>query len=201
MAFRNWRYICNCVLSILFLLSISFRAGASTELAQKHLKQFKVLTIAKGTFQQNKYFKILKKPIVSNGVIYFDQTQGLLWQTTKPVFSEMLIKENELLINDGNSTTSIDGASAISNIMLSAVTGNFKDLTERFTLSIASNNNCVQLTPVDDKLRAVIYQINLCGSEHLTDITIFEAMDNRTEISLQLSAINALPEEISAKFK
>lgn len=194
---------------IVFMQPVSAQNNTTGE---QFLAQFKTLSIASGTFTQRKYFKILKQPIISRGDIHLAKGLGLVWQTNTPVFSRLLLKNNELYSDDGQQPSKkIIGGDALANVLMNAMTGNMKALKAQFTLDKSAKSNCVSLIPIDKQLAKVIDTVLLCGKvttnniqtpkRLLDQVILFEHAGNRTEIDLVLAEQNILSEAIRAQLQ
>ncbi|SQD76649.1 outer membrane lipoprotein carrier protein LolA [Moritella yayanosii] len=174
------------------------------------LSQFKPLTIASGTFVQNKYFTILKNPITSTGELYLDQALGFVWHTSKPIASTMILKDDGLFsIDHRQQQTQINNATPIATVLMSALSGDLTALESQFSLAVtslttasltktvSSGRTCIELTPKDATIANVIRVIELCGKDTVEHVVLFETSGNRTEIELSLTAVDELPKAIS----
>ncbi len=189
------------ILGLTLLLSARVNA---TELSPSinSLAQFNPLTVATGTFVQNKFFTVLKNPISSTGNIYFDQKLGFIWETTQPIYSAMILKQDGLYSVDHlQQVKRIKNAGSIAAILMNAISGDVATLSKEFTLSENNKNQCVQLTPKNEVIAKVMRVIELCGSGTVEHLVLFETSGNRTEIDVTLSAINQLPEAARAQLQ
>ncbi|NQZ93588.1 MAG: outer membrane lipoprotein carrier protein LolA [Moritella sp.] len=173
------------------------------------LSQFKPLTIASGTFVQNKYFTVLKNPITSTGELYLDQALGFVWHTSKPIASTMILKDEGLFsIDHRQQQKQINNATPIATVLMSALSGDLAALESQFSLAVtslknaaltktaSSNQTCIQLTPKDATIAKVMRMIELCGKDTVEHLVLFETSGNRTEIELSLTAVDELPKAI-----
>ncbi|GIC76890.1 outer membrane lipoprotein carrier protein LolA [Moritella sp. F3] len=168
------------------------------------LSQFKPLTIASGTFVQNKFFTVLKNPVISTGELYLDQSLGFVWHTSKPIESTMLLKGDGLFtIDHRQQQTKINNATPIATVLMSALSGDLTALESQFSLAATSpakassaSQTCIELTPKDATIAKVMRVIELCGSETVEHLVLFETSGNRTEIALSLTAVDELPKAI-----
>ncbi|MDX2319229.1 MAG: outer membrane lipoprotein carrier protein LolA [Moritella sp.] len=172
------------------------------------LSQFKPLTIASGKFVQNKYFTVLKNPVISTGELYLDQSLGFVWHTSKPVVSTMLLKNDGLFsIDHRQQQTKIKNATPIAAVLMSALSGDLAALESQFSLAASSTNTaltktastsqtCIELTPKDETIAKVMRVIELCGEDTVEHLVLFETSGNRTEIALSLTAVAELPKAI-----
>lgn len=168
------------------------------------------VAIASGSFEQRKYFTVLKQPIRSQGELYFDVDKGLLWQTNKPVHSALILKNNSVFTEDGvNPAKELKGASSLSLMLLSIMSGDRAKITENFTITESKAVECRILTPKLAQLAKVMQSIELCvdnlqvdnelGLKHINRIVLREHSGNRTEIDVKLTTISALPESVRAR--
>jgi hypothetical protein len=168
----------------------------------KDLSQFKPLPVATGTFVQNKYFTVLKNPITATGEFFFDNELGFIWQTNKPIYSALLLKQDGLYSVDHlQQVKRVKNAGSIAAVLMNAISGDLTALQSTFTLSQNNDNQCVQLTPKDDVIAKVMRMIELCGTETVEHLVLFETSGNRTEIDVSLTAIDQLPEAMRAQLQ
>ena len=178
------------------------------------LSQFKPLTIASGSFVQNKYFTVLKNPITSTGELYLDQALGFVWHTSKPIASTMILKDDGLFsIDHRQQQKQINNATPIATVLMSALSGDLAALESQFSLAAtsltkasstkasltktaSSNQTCIELTPKDATIAKVMRVIELCGKDTVEHLVLFETSGNRTEIELSLTAVDELPKAI-----
>lgn len=168
------------------------------------LSQFKPLTIASGTFVQNKYFTVLKNPVISTGELYLDQALGFVWHTSKPIAATMLLnKEGLFAIDHRQQKQKINNATPIATVLMSALSGDLTALESQFSLAATSftktasaNQTCIELTPKDVTIAKVMRVIELCGNDTVEHLVLFETSGNRTEIELNLTAVAELPKAI-----
>ncbi|EDM68722.1 hypothetical protein PE36_02037 [Moritella sp. PE36] len=173
------------------------------------LSQFKPLTIASGTFVQNKYFTVLKNPITSTGELYLDQALGFVWHTSQPIASTMILKDEGLFsIDHRQQQKQINNATPIATVLMSALSGDLAALESQFSLAASSstkasltktassNQTCIELTPKDATIAKVMRVIELCGKDTVEHLVLFETSGNRTEITINLTAVDELPKAI-----
>jgi len=194
--------------TLVFIMSFPYYSHSEDTSPQKAwAKNITTFAIASGTFTQEKYFKVLKHPIRSAGEIHVDQSLGLIWQTNTPVFSSLILKNQQLFTHDGISPIKkIKGGNTLATVILQALTGNIEALNTQFTLE-TTERNCIQLVPKSSQLTQVIQAINLCSSTTLAQafildrITLLEHSGNYTKINFTLTAMNALSEAIRVQLQ
>ena len=163
------------------------------------LSQFKPLTVASGTIVQNKYFTVLKNPVTSTGELYLDQNLGFVWHTSKPIASTLLLKEDGLYsVDHRQQQKKINNATPIATVLMSALSGDVTALASEFTLAenVTANKTCIELTPKDVTIAKVMRVIELCGNDTVDHLVLFETSGNRTEIDINLTAVDELPKAI-----
>jgi len=169
----------------------------------EQLKQLTSLPLAKGTFEQRKYFTVLKQPIVSTGELHFDQELGLIWQTHYPISSVLRLKKSGLYMQDAVSAErEVKGAGTMTQVLMNALSGNVRALENEFSFQSSTQSTCISLLPKENLLANIMQTIDLCMVDNkLSSIVLFEHSGNRTEIDINLSALNELPEAISAQLQ
>jgi len=169
----------------------------------EQLKQLISLPLAKGTFEQRKYFTVLKQPIVSTGELHFDQELGLIWQTHYPISSVLRLKKSGLYMQDAVSAErEVKGAGTMTQVLMNALSGNVRALENEFSFQSSTQSTCISLLPKENLLANIMQTIDLCMVDNkLSSIVLFEHSGNRTEIDINLSALNELPEAISAQLQ
>ena len=182
----------------IFLLTASYSSLAENQVSERFL----VLDIASGTFVQKRYFKILSKPIVSEGQVFFDRNVGLIWQTISPVASTLTLKSDGLFTKSKISDKKqINSAKPLVDILMQAMSGNLEQLTQAFNITNLRSKECLKLTPIDNTFKAISSHIELCGKQVIDSIVLTEISGNKTEITMQLQKVDALPEAISAQLQ
>ena len=194
---------------LLSLISLILPANAENKVIAKEklLASFNRMPIASGTFKQRKYFAVLKQPILSQGTIFIDKKLGLIWQTTLPVYSQMILKPSGLYSDDGiNPIQKIKADNTLIKSLMYAMLGDINVLNEQFKTQLNETQYCLMLTPKKEQLARMIKLIKLCDHKKNTiksttkslveNITLFEHSGNRTEIDLTLTPLTLLPEAI-----
>lgn len=209
------QFFCLIALCTAMLSSQHVAANENDSAIAIEIMQFNQLPIASGNFIQRKYFTVLKQPIKSKGEVFFDVDLGLLWQTNQPLYSALILKNNRLFTQDSNSVIKeLKGASDLSVMLLSIMSGNNTKITENFTTVKHSRAGCINLIPNLTQLAKVMQKIELCQSNKSENeisgvedsilyeqIVLHEHSGNRTEIDLQLTSIVTLPEAIRARLQ
>jgi len=185
-------------LSYLFLLFIGSLSFTSTAAENESSAK----SLISGTFEQNKFFKILKQPIKSSGDFYLDQKLGFYWQTVKPVNSAIFLKSGELMEKDHHGNVkSIAGGGTLALVLIKAISGDIDALKNEFELLKHQDNDCLGLKPKQEVLRQAITKIEICGGLKPESIKLFESKGNKTEIQLIYHENAIMPEAIRAQLQ
>lgn len=190
-------------LSYLFLLIIVPLSFTSTVASNESLeKKLMKPNLISGTFEQNKFFKILKRPIKSSGDFYLDQKLGFYWQTIKPVNSAIFLKSGELMQKDHHGNVkSIAGGGTLATVLIKAISGDINALKNDFELLKHQANDCLELIPKQAVLRQAITKIEICDGVKPESIKLFESKGNKTEIQLTYHENTMMPEAIRAQLQ
>jgi len=205
----------SAVRIMFFVLIASFSSAVSAENNQATETQnlaLRAMPIASGNFVQRKYFKVLKHPIKSQGELHFDVSIGLLWQTNTPLHSALLLKPSGLFTENSNGVSQeLKGASAVSQILLSIMSGDSKKILQNFSVNDSDVEQCLSLTPTLTQLAKIIQTVQLCHLDNqstellqveaINHIVLHEHGGNRTEIDVQLTPIQVLPEAVRARLQ
>jgi len=148
-----------------------------------------------GTFTQLKYFKFLSKPIASTGLFVVNQ-QDVLWQTSSPVFSQVLIKpaaiHRRLALDKSYQILVQD--SQINQLLSALLTGNISEQDWQIT---AGENGCFKLLPKQQQMSQIFGHVSLCkNSDVLREVTLIDPQGNKTTIEMTLKKTQLTPQEL-----
>jgi len=159
---------------------------------QKKTKVIDAFKIEQGiaSFTQEKHFSFLSTPIKSTGVIKINQG-NVLWQVNTPVFSKLLIIDNQVWQQAQIKTqygideifNKVATHASIETLINTIFTGNIDE--EQWDASY-KNEHCVVLNPKDNVLSKAILALELCLDEIATirHVEITDAQKNITKIQL-----------------
>lgn len=143
-----------------------------------------------GRFEQDKFIKVLPKPLFSKGVFSYEEASGLDWLTQTPIVSRLVFNDQGIRQDvEGNTVWEIDGMQpavlSITRVMTGVLSGNWPVLNEYFEISGKADKNSWQLTltPKDEVITQLITSLSVSGEKSLKNLTLFEANGDRTEIS------------------
>ena len=121
----------------------------------------------------------------------------------------MILKDEGLFsIDHRQQQKQINNATPIATVLMSALSGDLAALESQFSLAVtslknasltktaSSNQTCIELTPKDATIANVMRVIELCGKDTVEHLVLFETSGNRTEIVINLTAVDELPKAI-----
>lgn len=167
-------------------------------------------TQGRGTFEQLKYFKFLKQPIVSKGVFAVARSK-VLWHTQSPVFSQILISQSGIFrrLDAAESYQMLVGNSPINQVLSSLLTGKI----ERDDWDIAMLNetesddasepneqhNCIELIPKSSQLSQLFTLVRLCqNSDKVRKISLVDLQGNNTDIVMTVQTTTLSQDELNS---
>jgi|GEM_PF-1960652 len=142
----------------------------------------------KARFNQRKYFKILPTPFESTGHYQYKANQ-FLWQTLTPIKSAFVIEQGTAFIVDatGNKVEQPQ-AQYFVQLLQAMITGDFNRLGQAFSFSASAQADCVDMSPLDHNIEQLFSAVTLCGQQRITQVSLFEATGNRTEIDFDYAS-------------
>ena len=152
------------------------------------LSAAKVLT---GNFVQRRYLRGLDRPLISNGDFLLAREQGILWRTTSPFASQIVLSASGMTVRDGERATHLSSAER------PALRAALEMLSALFALDIArladsfelygdeqADHWQVGLKPRDGGLAQVFEQAVISGARTVERIELSTAGGDRAEIEL-----------------
>ncbi len=163
-----------------------------------------------GNFVQVKTIQTNGRKLKSNGT-YIISTEGILWQTEKPVPSSLILTKNSVVQIAANGKKSVmDGRdnqmfANISETLSSVLSGDAAALRKNFNCDFTINNDgqwSVKLEPKDSTIASVMKTLVLSGTYQqyaiMTSLVMQEASDNE----IRYEFLNQkFPKELSADEK
>ena len=150
-------------------------------------------------FSQEKHLSIFSKTIDSQGTMAFKAPGNLRWTYTSPYSYEILIKNQEISINDGGKVNTFDLSSSekfseINGLILNSITGKILD-DERFTTTYHENATfqLVVLRPRAKEMSSLISEIHLFidpNKKQVSKIKIVESASDYTVIKFSNQILN-----------
>lgn len=161
-----------------------------SRIKQSHKLLLNKLAIAqgKGNFKQEKHFKFLSQPIVSDGQ-FIVKENAVLWETLTPVFTQLLVQEGIIYNRQSKQQPyspmiESDEFSALFSTIFSG-----KVNSEHWQLASQEDNpnQCLVLKPTQTRLQQIFQKLILCINDaHQREILLLDNNNNKTEIFMQL---------------
>lgn len=154
------------------------------------------------SFTQEKKFSFLSTPIKSSG-LFKVYNHNILWQVNRPVFSKLLIIDNEIW--QYNEVKTIDGIAnhyqkivthaSIETLIQTVFTGTINE--EQWDTTV-KNEQCLLLQPKDTLLAQAISLLELClGEKGEREVLITDTQKNTTKIVLTQTKNTLSDEDIN----
>lgn len=137
-------------------------------------------------FVQVKQLQGLPVPLTSRGYLQLEQ-DALLWHTTAPVDSKLLISSTGVSQWHQQQYVAIAGSEFVGQLMLAVLRQQHSFIAAHFALNKESDN-CTGLQPLQAPLDKLFRQITLCGEHNLDTLTLTELNGNVTQITLEHTA-------------
>ncbi len=151
-------------------------------------------------FVQTKHLQMLADQMVSQGRLYYQQSDKLRWQYTKPYDYTFVINGSQVIIRNGGRTDRIDASQSkvfreIARIMMNSVLGRNLADNRDFKTSIAASAEgwTATLVPLRKDMRRMFQTIRLSFDRRqaaVTRVEMTEQNGDRTVIELKNIKIN-----------
>jgi len=156
------------------------------------------ISSVRAEFIQTKHMKILAKPLVSKGIVYFKRPTSIRWEYLSPVKSILLMDNGKIRRFIEGETGLVEDTGAALQIMqfvLREITfwlsGNFNE-SPHFT-PVLKPGKTILLNPNDDSFSHIIQRIELKLSDTpgiINRVTIHESEDSYTEYKFTTTQLN-----------
>ncbi|WP_394694867.1 outer membrane lipoprotein carrier protein LolA [Pseudoxanthomonas japonensis] len=178
-------------------------AAAADPLAQVRAQVAQV-PVLRGEFAQEKQVAGFKNPLRSNGRFLLARDKGVLWTTTAPFPSEIVITQDRILSRqrDGSSRVEVDGKQqpglrSVNAMMFALMSGDMKALTSTFDVKEepAAGGWKMTLVPRSRQLAQAFTSVRLSGDRYVRDVELREANGDLTR--LRFSGMSEAPATLS----
>jgi hypothetical protein len=147
--------------------------------------------VLRGRFTHRRYIAELAAPLVSNGEFLIVRGQGIYWHTLEPFDSEFIITQRGISQRDeGTQTLALNadeqpGVRIVARIFLALLSMDVQSLTNSFQLFGDQSGATWQvgLRPIIPGISAIFREAVVSGSRQVDRVTLYEANQDRTEIS------------------
>lgn len=200
---RNYRflYIIVCMLAGVSLIFGKMSYAVEKDFEKLRQESAKIKTL-QADFIQNKFMKILSKPLVSEGRFYFVAPDSFRWEYFKPLKSIVIAYKNNTkryIYSEGKMVEDKTGGAQAMKIVLSEIAGWMNgrfDQNPSFKATVSKKGNtCIMLTPVGASMTGMIEKIEITISPKagtVKSVKIFEGPDNFTRIDFHNVKINSV---------
>jgi hypothetical protein len=178
-------------------------AMAADPLAQVRAQVAQV-PVLRGEFAQEKQVAGFKNPLRSNGRFLLARDKGVLWTTTAPFPSEIVITQDRILSRqrDGSRRVEVDGKQqpglrSVNAMMFALMSGDMKALTSTFDAKEepAAGGWKMTLVPRSRQLAQAFTSVRLSGDRYVRDVELREANGDLTR--LRFSGMSEAPAALS----
>jgi len=186
-------------------------AMAADPLAQVR-EQVAQVPVLRGEFTQEKQVAGFKNPLRSKGRFLLARDKGVLWSTSTPFPSEIVITQDRILSRqrDGSRRVEVDGRQqpglrSVNAMMFALMSGDMKALTSTFEVKgeRAASGWKMTLVPRSRQLAQAFTSVRLSGDRYVREVELREANGDLTR--LRFSGMSESPAMLSrdeaAKFE
>lgn len=174
--------------------------SAHAETMEHIVREAESIRTIQAAFVQSKHIKILNKPLISKGMLYFKKPDFLRWEYTVPIRSILMVqgekiqkfvwkKSENRFIRDAS--PHVESMRMVSEQMAMWLDGRFEE-NPAFDARL-SNDRTISLTPRNEGFSSVISRIDLYlsrSSSQIERVMIIESRDSYTEIRFEDQKIN-----------
>lgn len=178
-------------------------ARAADPLAQVRAQVAQV-PVLRGEFTQEKQVAGFKNPLRSNGRFLLARDRGVVWTTTAPFPSEIVITQDRILSRqrDGSRRVEVDGKQqpglrSVNAMMFALMSGDMKALTSTFEVKEEPVGQGWKMTlvPRSRQLAQAFTSVRLAGDRYVREVELREANGDLTR--LRFSGMNEAPSTLS----
>jgi len=148
--------------------------------------------VLQGDFEQVKTIAGFRNPLVSHGDFLVARGQGVLWHTTRPFESTLVVTKTRLFTRaaDGSTANAMDaqsepGLRQVNELIFALLAADLEALAERFTVegeAVGAQGWKLVLVPRDPQLARFIARATLEGGRNVDSVRIEEARGDATLI-------------------
>ena len=175
-------------------------------------EQVAQVPVLRGEFTQEKQVAGFKNPLRSKGRFLLARDKGVLWSTSTPFPSEIVITQDRILSRqrDGSRRVEVDGRQqpglrSVNAMMFALMSGDMKALTSTFEVKgePAASGWKMTLVPRSRQLAQAFTSVRLSGDRYVREVELREANGDLTR--LRFSGMSESPAMLSrdeaAKFE
>lgn len=197
----------------IILLSLIFSLTAMAAMTEKQQqdvinkinKAASELKTMSCSFTQTKYLSLLSDKMVSQGKMYYKQSNKLRWEYTSPYQYLFVFNGTQVYVGNKSRKDVIDTNTnkvfkEVARIMMSTVTGTALSNTNDFTTQVTDDDNyyIVTLVPKKKELKKMFSKIILYFNKMnymIAEVNIYEKNNDRTNIKMTNISTNGTVNE------
>ena len=174
-------------------------------------EQVAQVPLLRGDFTQEKQVAGFRNPLRSNGRFLLARDKGVVWTTTAPFPSELVITRDRILSRqrDGSRRVEVDGKQqpglrSVNAMMFALMSGDMKALTSTFEVKgePAATGWAVTLVPRSRQLAQAFTSVRLSGDRYVREVELREANGDLTRLRFSgMSETPALSRDEAARFE
>jgi outer membrane lipoprotein-sorting protein len=178
-------------------------ALAADPLAQVRAQVAQV-PLLRGDFAQEKQVAGFRNPLRSSGRFLLARDKGVVWTTTAPFPSEIVITQDRILSRqrDGSRRVEVDGKQqpgmrSVNAMMFALMSGDIKALTSTFEVKETPSGQGWKMTlvPRSRQLAQAFTSVSLSGDRYVREVELREANGDLTR--LRFSGMSEAPATLS----
>lgn len=183
--FRHPMRRTSAALALLLVTAITHAAGLDVDQLMQGLAQVRS---GQASFVEKKYIAMLDKSVESSGELLYSAPDRLEKRTLKPKPESMILDGDTLVIERGRQKHSLQlqdypELAAVIDSIRGTLAGDRKALERSYRLSVEGSVErwTLQLSPIDEKMQAVIKHIRIAGARQaVSSIEINRADGDRS---------------------
>nr|WP_298128471.1 outer membrane lipoprotein carrier protein LolA [uncultured Pseudoxanthomonas sp.] len=174
-------------------------------------EQVAQVPLLRGDFSQEKQVAGFRNPLRSNGRFVLARDKGVVWTTTAPFPSELVITRDRILSRqrDGSRRVEVDGKQqpglrSVNAMMFALMSGDMKTLTTTFEVKgePATSGWAMTLLPRSRQLAQAFSSVRLSGDRYVREVELREANGDLTRLRFSgMSETPALSRDEAARFE
>ncbi|WP_435998727.1 MULTISPECIES: outer membrane lipoprotein carrier protein LolA [unclassified Pseudoxanthomonas] len=199
----------NKIRGLVSAFALALMAGgivnpASADPLAEVRSQVAQVPLLRGEFSQEKQVAGFRNPLRSNGRFLLVRDKGVVWSTTAPFPSEIVITQDRILSRqrDGSRRLEVDGRQqpglrSVNAMMFALMSGDMKALTSTFEVKAepAARGWKMTLVPRSRQVAQAFNSVRLSGDRYVREVELREANGDLTR--LRFSGMSESPATLS----
>lgn len=204
-----WGRVFAFVLAVV-AVGLAAPAIAADPLAEVR-EQVAQVPLLRGDFTQEKQVAGFRNPLRSSGRFLLARDKGVVWTTTAPFPSELVITRDRILSRqrDGSRRVEVDGKQqpglrSVNAMMFALMSGDMKALTSTFEVKAepATSGWAMTLVPRSRQLAQAFTSVRLSGDGYVREVELREANGDLTRLRFSgMSETPALSRDEATRFE